>query len=43
MSVVKNGMVLLSVPVFWQNGFIGVIIILAVLLDTWMRRKEQRD
>lgn len=43
MSVVKNGMVLLSVPVFWQSGFIGVIIILAVLLDTWMRRKEQRE
>lgn len=43
MSVVKNGMVLLSVPVFWQSGFIGVIIILAVLLDTWMRRREQRD
>lgn len=43
MSVVKNGMVLLSVPVFWQSGFIGVIIILAVLLDTWMKRKEQRE
>ncbi len=36
MSVVKNGMVLLSVPVFWQTGFIGVIIILAVLFDTWI-------
>lgn len=43
MSVVKNGMVLLSVPVFWQSGFIGVIIILAVLLDTWMKSKEQRE
>lgn len=41
MSVVKNGMVLLSVPVFWQTGFIGVIIILAVLLDTWIGRKER--
>lgn len=40
MSVVKNGMVLLSVPVFWQTGFIGVIIILAVLLDTWIGRGE---
>jgi len=43
MSVIKNGMVLLSVPVFWQSGFIGVIIILAVLLDTWMKRKEQSE
>jgi len=34
MSVIKNGMVLLSVPVFWQSGFIGVVIIFAVLLDT---------
>lgn len=36
MSVIKNGMVLLSVPAFWQTGFIGVVIILAVLLDTWI-------
>lgn len=41
MSVVKNGMVLMSVPVFWQTGFIGVIIILAVLLDIWIGRKER--
>lgn len=42
MSVVKNGMVLLSVPVFWQDGFIGIVLVLAVLLDTFMHRKEQR-
>lgn len=42
MSVVKNGMVLMSVPVFWQTGFIGVIIILAVLLDTWIGHGEQK-
>ncbi len=36
MSVIKNGMVLLSVPAFWQSGFIGIVIILAVLLDTWI-------
>lgn len=41
-SVVKNGMVLLSVPVFWQDGFIGVVLILAVLLDTVMHRKDSR-
>lgn len=42
MSVVKNGMVLLHVPVFWQSGFIGVIIILAVLLDTWIHQIESK-
>lgn len=43
MSVVKNGMVLLSVPVFWQTGFIGAIIILAVLLDTWIGHGKQQE
>jgi simple sugar transport system permease protein/ribose transport system permease protein len=38
MSVIKNGMVLLSVPVFWQSGFIGIVIIFAVLLDTQISR-----
>jgi len=42
MSVVKNGMVLLRVPVFWQSGFIGVIIIFAVLLDTWIGQIEKK-
>jgi Ribose/xylose/arabinose/galactoside ABC-type transport systems, permease components len=40
MSIVKNGMVLLSVPVFWQNGFIGIVVIVAVLIDTWMHRAD---
>lgn len=42
MSVVKNGMVLLRVPVFWQSGFIGVIIILAVLLDTCISQADKK-
>lgn len=40
MAVVKNGMVLLSVPAFWQSGFIGIIIIAAVLMDTWITAKN---
>lgn len=40
MAVVKNGMVLLSVPAFWQSGFIGIIIITAVLMDTWITAKN---
>jgi simple sugar transport system permease protein/ribose transport system permease protein len=41
MSVIRNGMVLLAVPAFWQSGFIGVVIILAVLLDTWITRSSK--
>ena len=40
MAVVKNGMVLLSVPAFWQSGLIGIIIIVAVLLDTWITARN---
>jgi ribose/xylose/arabinose/galactoside ABC-type transport system permease subunit len=40
MAVVRNGMVLLSVPAFWQSGFIGIIIIAAVLMDTWITQRK---
>jgi simple sugar transport system permease protein/ribose transport system permease protein len=40
MSIIKNGMVLLGVPAFWQTGFIGAVIILAVLLDTRISRSN---
>ena len=42
MGIVKNGMVLLKVPVFWQDGFIGLVVILAVFVDTIIHRKEKR-
>lgn len=38
MAMVKNGMVLLNVPVFWQDGFIGLVVIVAVLIDTLLHR-----
>ena len=40
MATVKNGMVLLNVPVFWQDGFIGIVVIIAVLIDTFFHRKD---
>ena len=40
MGIVKNGMVLLGVPVFWQDGFIGIVVILAVLADIFIHRKD---
>ena len=42
MATVKNGMVLLNVPVFWQDGFIGIVVILAVLVDTIIHRKDTK-
>ncbi len=42
MATVKNGMVLLNVPVFWQDGFIGVVVIIAVLIDTLIHRKDEK-
>ena len=40
MATVKNGMVLLNVPVFWQDGFIGIVVIVAVLIDALFHRKD---
>lgn len=42
MATVKNGMVLLNVPVFWQDGFIGIVVIVAVLIDTLIHRKDTK-
>jgi len=39
MGVVRNGMVLIGVPAFYQQGFIGLVILIAVLADTWISRK----
>jgi ribose/xylose/arabinose/galactoside ABC-type transport system permease subunit len=42
MGIVKNGMVLLQVPVFWQDGFIGLVVILAVFFDTVINAREKK-
>ncbi|UCH33019.1 MAG: ABC transporter permease [Armatimonadota bacterium] len=39
MAVLRNGCDLLRVPVFWQQVAIGVIIIAAVFLDQFRRRR----
>ncbi len=38
-SLVRNAMNLLNVPTFWQQFVLGTVIILAVILDRWRRRK----
>ncbi|MEB3298980.1 MAG: ABC transporter permease [Candidatus Sericytochromatia bacterium] len=35
MGVLRNGLVLLDVSAFWQQLVIGVVVVLAVLLDRW--------
>jgi ribose/xylose/arabinose/galactoside ABC-type transport system permease subunit len=38
MGVIKNGLVLMKVSSYWQTAIIGVIIVLAVVLDRAKRR-----
>jgi ribose transport system permease protein len=41
LAVLRNGLNLLSVSAFWQQVVIGVVIALAVLLDTLRRRSSR--
>jgi ribose transport system permease protein len=38
MGVIKNGLVLMKVSSYWQTAIIGVVIVLAVILDRARRR-----
>jgi ribose transport system permease protein len=38
-AMVYNALVLLAVSSFWQNLFVGLLILLAVTSDTLLRRK----
>ena len=42
MQVLRNGLVLLGFPAYWQAVAIGAIILLAILLDSWQRRSALR-
>jgi len=39
---INNGMVLLRVPVYWQNLAMGIILLLAVGFDTFSQRYQVR-
>jgi len=41
MGIIRNGLVLLSVNMYWQTVAIGVIIILVCALDSFSRRKGE--
>jgi ribose transport system substrate-binding protein len=50
MQVLRNGLVLLGVPAYWQEAAMGAMILLAILLDYWQRenaptwsRKEGKE
>lgn len=40
MGAVRNGMVLLGVPAFYQESFIGLVILTAVSADTWIVKRN---
>jgi ribose transport system substrate-binding protein len=37
MQVLRNGLVLLGFPAYWQEAAMGAMILLAILLDYWQR------
>ncbi len=39
MQVLRNGLVLLGFPAYWQEAAMGALILLAILLDYWQRDK----
>jgi ribose transport system permease protein len=39
MQVLRNGLVLLGFPAYWQTVAIGTMILLAILLDYWRRQR----
>ncbi|MBN2550765.1 MAG: ABC transporter permease [Anaerolineales bacterium] len=39
MQILRNGLVLLGFPAYWQSAAIGVMILVALLLDYWRRQR----
>ncbi|MEJ2559042.1 MAG: ABC transporter permease [Anaerolineae bacterium] len=39
MQMLRNGLVLLGFPAYWQTVAIGAMILMAILLDYWRRRQ----
>jgi len=40
LGLISNGLILLGISTYWQQVFSGGIIIMAVALDTWRRRRS---
>lgn len=39
MQILRNGLVLLGFPAYWQSAAMGVMILVALLLDYWRRQR----
>jgi ribose transport system permease protein len=39
MQILRNGLVLLGFPAYWQEAAMGAMILLAILLDYWRRER----
>jgi len=39
-GMIRNGIVLLGVSVYWQDGFLGIILIIAVILNTFISKRR---
>ena len=39
MQVLRNGLVLLGIPAYWQTAALGSVIIIALLLDLWRQNR----
>lgn len=42
MQVLRNGMVLLGVPAYWQSAALGSMIFIALLLDLWRQNRTAK-
>jgi ribose transport system permease protein len=42
MQVLRNGLVLLGFPAYWQTAVLGSIILLALLLDYWRKNRSSQ-
>ncbi|HIC90310.1 MAG TPA: ABC transporter permease [Anaerolineae bacterium] len=40
MQVLRNGLVLMGFPAYWQPAAIGTVIIIAVILDQWRKSRQ---
>ena len=39
MQVLRNGLVLLGIPAYWQTAALGSVIIIALVLDLWRQNR----
>jgi ribose transport system permease protein len=39
MQVLRNGLVLLGFPAYWQSAAIGLVIVVTLMLDQYRKRR----